>query len=102
MRRIKGIRFQSVILILIGITCGTLIGTLLTSTFKIGFAFGLVTSIAPHIYLQRKIERERITLQKLWPEILDHIISGLNSGLSLTQTLAALGQRGPVRNKAYL
>ncbi len=99
MNKIKGIRLQSVIFILIGITCGTLIGILLTSSPKIGVAFGLVTSIAPHIYLQRKTERERITLQKLWPEILDHIISGLNSGLSLTHTIAALGQRGPVATR---
>ena len=99
MRRIKEIRFHSVFLVLIGITGGTLIGTLLTSSLKIGLAFGLVTSISPHIYLQRKIERERISLQKLWPEILDHIISGLNSGLSLSQTIAALGHRGPVATR---
>ena len=34
-------------------------------------------------------------MQKLWPEILDHLISGLNSGLSISQTIAALGHRGP-------
>lgn len=99
MRGNKEFRFHSAILIFIGIASGSLIGTLLTSSLKIGVAFGLVTSIAPHIYLQRKMERERTTLQKLWPEILDHIISGLNSGLSLSLTISALGQRGPVATR---
>ena len=82
-------------LISAGIGLGTVIGAILTNSLIIGFAFGAVSSIAPHIYLQRKIENERKRLQKLWPEILDHLISGLNSGLSLSQTIAALGTRGP-------
>ena len=32
----------------------------------------------------------------LWPEILDHLISGLNSGLALNKAVATLSDRGPV------
>lgn len=88
-------RLRQLTLICVGIGIGTLIGTLLTNSLVIGAAFGSVASIAPHIYLSRKGEKERKRLQKLWPEILDHLISGLNSGLSLSQTIAALGHRGP-------
>jgi tight adherence protein B len=48
----------------------------------------------------RKIERERIALSMLWPEIIDHIISGLHSGLSLAETLVGLSQRGPVATRS--
>jgi tight adherence protein B len=48
----------------------------------------------------RKIERERIALSMLWPEIIDHIISGLHSGLSLAETLVGLSLRGPVATRS--
>ncbi|MEN9735625.1 MAG: hypothetical protein RL129_335 [Actinomycetota bacterium] len=82
-------------LVSIGILFGTLTGFILTSSLIIGISFGAISSIAPQIYLQRKTEKIRNSLQKLWPEILDHLISGLNSGLSLTQTIVTLGHRGP-------
>ena len=81
--------------ILIGTSIGTFIGILFTNSIAIGIAFGLISSLSPRIYISRKNEAQRRRLQKLWPEILDHLISGLNSGLSLPQTIAALAQRGP-------
>lgn len=87
--------FRAFLLISAGIFIGFSLGILLTGSVFIGLAFGFVSSIAPHIYVKRREERERKSLQKLWPELLDHIISGLNSGLSLTQTISALGDRGP-------
>ena len=81
--------------ILIGTSIGTFIGILFTNSIAIGIAFGLISSLSPRIYISRKNQAQRRRLQKLWPEILDHLISGLNSGLSLPQTIAALAQRGP-------
>jgi tight adherence protein B len=86
---------RKLILLSFGIILGTTIGTLFTNSLIIGMAFGSLSSIGPSIYLRRKSENERKKLQKLWPEILDHLISGLNSGLSLSQTIAALSNRGP-------
>jgi len=40
-------------------------------------------------------------LRNVWPEILDHLISGLRSGLSLSETLSELGKRGPEVTKAF-
>jgi tight adherence protein B len=91
----RNVNIRSILLIILGISGGVFIGTLLSNSVVIGIAFGSISSIAPHIYLKRKSEKERKSLQKLWPEILDHLISGLNSGLSISQTIAALGHRGP-------
>ena len=71
------IRVKNLLIIGVGIGIGTLIGAVLTNSLVIGLAFGTVSSIAPHIYLERKVENSRKKLQKLWPEILDHLISGL-------------------------
>lgn len=91
----KNFDIRILLYIAIGVSCGSLIGTLLTGSLVIGIAFGSISSIGPHIYIKRKREKERKAFQKLWPEILDHLISGLNSGLSISQTIAALGHRGP-------
>ena len=50
--------------------------------------------------IQRKAAKDRALLQNLWPEVLDHIISGLQSGLSLAETLVALGTRGPIKARS--
>jgi tight adherence protein B len=50
-------------------------------------------------YMRRRIEKERVELSALWPEIIDHIISGLHSGLSLAETLVGLAQRGPIATR---
>ncbi|CAB4700917.1 unannotated protein [freshwater metagenome] len=80
---------------------GLLIATLVTSSVVIGIPFGLITVAIPVVLLKRKAEQERIALQALWPEILDHIISGLQSGLSLAETLVILSGRGPEKTRSF-
>jgi tight adherence protein B len=78
---------------------GFIIATLITTSPIIGIPFGLITTAVPAVIIRRKNEKERDELQGLWPEILDHIISGLQSGLSLAETLVALEARGPVKSR---
>ena len=59
----------------------------------------LVSFFIPRIVMRRRSERERIELSELWPEIIDHIISGLHSGLSLAETLVGLSERGPLATR---
>jgi tight adherence protein B len=49
----------------------------------------------PFLLEKRKREKLKAEFRTLWPELLDHIISGLRSGLSLSETVAGLGNRGP-------
>ena len=79
---------------------GFLVATVITSSPLIGIPFALITTTIPIVIIRRKAELERALLQNLWPEILDHIISGLQSGLSLAETLVALGTRGPVKSRS--
>ena len=78
---------------------GFIIATLITTSPIIGIPFGLITTSVPAVIIKRKNEKKRDELQGLWPEILDHIISGLQSGLSLAETLVALEARGPVKSR---
>lgn len=57
--------------------------------------FAGATAYLPFYFTERKRESSHLQLALLWPELIDHIISGLRSGLSLAETLIQLGYRGP-------
>ena len=61
----------------------------------VAIPFAAVAAGIPHLVAKRKRELRQAELAALWPELLDHMISGLRSGLSLAETLSGLSQRGP-------
>ena len=79
---------------------GFLGGLVLFHSFLLALTFSAALGSLPISIRKRRIERERVELAGLWPEILDHIISGLRSGLSLAETLAGLSQRGPTQTRS--
>lgn len=81
-------------------TGGLIVGLLLFKSAWLALIFAATLGSLPISMRRRKIERERIELAALWPEILDHIISGLRSGLSLAETLAGLSERGPTQTRS--
>ena len=74
---------------------GFLVGVALLHSVIIAIFLGAASSLTPRALNRRKRERERIALAALWPEIIDHVISGLRSGMSLAETLIGLSKRGP-------
>jgi tight adherence protein B len=79
---------------------GFFVATLITTSPIIGIPFGAISTTIPVVLLKRNSESKRMELQTLWPEILDHIISGLQSGLSLAEILVGLGLRGPIKTRS--
>ena len=67
----------------------------LTGTRNIAIAMCIAALIIP-IQVERsrsaKVSQE---LEKSWPEVIDHIVSGLQSGLSLSECIMTLSMRGP-------
>ncbi len=78
---------------------GFLITYLLVGSVVIAMPIAIFSSAFPLFKAKRKREKSRTALQELWPEILDQLISGLQSGLSLAQTLASLSDRGPMPSR---
>lgn len=81
-------------------------------TFLIGFAAGLSVFIftrsailsSPFAFLaagshfaisRSKKNKFASQLSSAWPEVIDHLISGISSGLSLAESLTGLATRGP-------
>ena len=87
----------------------TMIFMLLSLSIVFLFSYSLVISAAFSIFVgifvslaQRKSESKRSSeIQSACPEIIDHLISGLQSGLSLNESLVGLSLRGPVVTQPY-
>ena len=71
----------------------------LTGSATIAFFFSILAATLPSLVIKRRRELEIAKLESQWPEILDHLVSGIQSGLSVAQTISALSTRGPEKTK---
>lgn len=73
-----------------------LLGTALTRTPAIAICFALIAATAPFSLVRSRARRRRVALRTVWPEVVDHLASGVRAGLALPEALAQLADRGPV------
>ena len=74
---------------------GFLVAHALIGTNLLAIPAAGLGALIPSILMKRKMQRRQEALAGLWPEILDHMISGLRSGLSIAETISGLSTRGP-------
>ena len=68
---------------------------LFTGALSIALAFGALVAGITFVTLRSKNLHNESALVAAWPEVIDHLMSGIQSGLSLTESLAGLSTRGP-------
>jgi tight adherence protein B len=68
---------------------------LMTRSVVIALAFGTLASGIAFVTVRAKNNLNEAALIAAWPEVIDHLMSGIQSGLSLTESLAGLSTRGP-------
>jgi tight adherence protein B len=73
----------------------SLIAFLISSSPAISVAFGCICVAIPTLLQKYRSEQRVKVWSSLWPEILDQVVSGLQSGMSTEESLASLGTRGP-------
>lgn len=56
---------------------------------------GCGTSFLPWTLIRSRAIRQQKALSKTWPEVIEHLGSGVRAGLSLPEAVAALAHRGP-------
>ncbi len=76
-------------------TIATLMIFTWTSSLIITTPFTLFTVVITWNFLENKKKRESEKMLEVWPEVTDHLISALHSGVSLSEALAGLAVRGP-------
>ena len=67
----------------------------LTKSLIVSGAISLVSTVIIFLAQRNSSRKFKWELMEAIPEIIDHIISGLQSGLSLTESLGSLAERGP-------
>jgi len=79
----------------IAVVLGFTLSRILLGSNLLTLPITVFAGFVPHVVEKRRREKRQAELAGLWPEILDHIISGLRSGLSIAETLVGLATRGP-------
>lgn len=73
-----------------------LLGTALTRIPSIALCFAAFAAAGPWAVVRARARRRRARLRQLWPEVVDHLGSGIRAGLALPEAVAQIGERGPV------
>ncbi|WP_182113450.1 MULTISPECIES: type II secretion system F family protein [unclassified Actinotalea] len=87
---------------LLGVCAGAgvlvlLLGIGLTGSPAVATCFAVMAAAAPTALVHARARRRRAALRTVWPDVVDHLASGIRAGLSLPEALAQLGERGPVQ-----
>jgi tight adherence protein B len=61
----------------------------------IAVCFALIGSWLPVSTVIGRARRRRQRLRELWPEVVDNLASGVRAGLSLSEAVGQVGERGP-------
>ena len=76
-----------------------LVVSAMTTSIFIGAAFATLSGVATKQFLKQREVSKQVQLTNIWPEVIDHLVSGLYSGLSITEALSELSNRGPELTK---
>jgi len=72
-----------------------LLVSLITSSHVIAGTFMLLSTTISIIISKRSNSKRYEAINAAWPEVIDHLITGIHSGLSINESLAGLARRGP-------
>lgn len=78
----------------VGLATGLLV-SLWTKSFILATPFIILSATLTWSIVRARAKRTELALANIWPEVIDHLISGIYSGLSLSETLVGLSTRGP-------
>lgn len=92
-----------------GVTPGAFIGACLVTGFvafvlmflvsaalPVGVVFGVMAGGVPVALLKSRARKRLAEFRELWPDVVDNIASAVRAGLSLSEALAQVGERGPL------
>jgi len=68
----------------------------MTRSPAIALCFAAMAGAAPRTLVAARARKRRRDLREVWPEVVDHLASGVRDGLSLPEAVSQLGERGPV------
>ena len=67
----------------------------LTASILLASAFSFLAIAFTYIIVRDRKNKLEIEIASSWPEVIDHIVSGIQSGISLSEAMSELAVRGP-------
>ncbi|MEI8409310.1 MULTISPECIES: type II secretion system F family protein [unclassified Kribbella] len=67
-----------------------------SGAWPVGVVFGLMAGGMPVALLRSRSRKRLAEFRELWPDVVDNIASAVRAGLSLSEALAQVGERGPL------
>lgn len=61
---------------------------------------GLLGAILPLVVVRRRARAARRASRTVWPDVVDHLVSAVRSGLALPDSVSTLARSGPVATRA--
>jgi len=101
MSKSKRLPLITQIKIAISFAASFLIVYLLSSSLVISLIFGLLLSVIALFISRSKSSKDADAKSAAWPEVIDHLVSGIQSGLSISESLIGLAMRGPLILRPY-
>jgi tight adherence protein B len=77
-----------------GLVAGVLVHVV-SRTWPVSVTFALLAGYLPVAFLSGRARRRQRELAEVWPEAVDNLASAVRAGMSLPESLAQLGSRGP-------
>ena len=67
----------------------------ITSSLVITITFMTLSTSISTVILKRSSNKRFEAISSAWPDVIDHLITGIQAGLSINESLAGLANRGP-------
>jgi len=74
---------------------------MISTSIAISCIFAGLAATASLLYTKKSQNKRIAAITSAWPEVIDHLISGIQSGLSISETLIGLSTRGPLVLRGY-
>ncbi|MFG1815029.1 type II secretion system F family protein [Kribbella sp. NPDC049174] len=75
---------------------GLVLMFVVSGAWPVGVVFGLMAGGMPVALLRSRARKRLAEFRELWPDVVDNIASAVRAGLSLSEALAQVGERGPL------
>ena len=89
-------RAKSLAPFLLSFSCCFLVVYLLTASPLLASAFALLALAFTFVVINNRRGKHELEVSASWPEVIDHLVSAIQTGMSLTEALTELSTRGPV------
>ena len=88
-------RAKSLAPFLLSVSCCFLVVYLLTASPLLATAFSLLALAFTFVVVNNRRGKHELEVSAAWPEVIDHLVSAIQTGMSLTEALTELSTRGP-------